>query len=184
VLERALGRVYLLRGQAAIFSRGFGLMCDQFRQAGLWSEDLRCVGDRWVRQHLIADHEARRLRGPVIIVGHSCGGRYSLSIAEKLHPLGITIDLLIGVDVAMPYPVPDNVRRAVHLFRSHRRIYPARPMRLAPGSAATIENVDLDAADSPINPNGLYHLNITTSTAIQEWIVRRVLEVAAIPSQS
>src|SRR5437879_6008788 len=73
---QAAGRVYLLRGQGIVFSAGFGTLCDRLRRAGFWAEDLRCVGDRWVRRHLIAEREANRLRGPLILVGHSCGGRY------------------------------------------------------------------------------------------------------------
>src|SRR5689334_16600666 len=75
---RAVGRAYLLRGNAAVFSRGFGGICDRLRRAGVWAEDLRCVGDRWVRRGLLADQKAGRLQGPVILVGHSCGGRYAL----------------------------------------------------------------------------------------------------------
>ena len=175
-LERARGRAYLLRGNAAVFSRGVGVLCGQLRRAGLWAEDLRCVGDRWVRRHLIADHEAGRLRGPVILVGHSCGGRYALFTAQQLAPRGISIDLLICIDVAGPFEVAANVRHAVHLYRSRRRIYPARPLRAAPGSAARITNVDLDAAGSPIRPFGLHHLNITASSAVQRWVLERILE--------
>jgi hypothetical protein len=156
-LGAARGRAYLLRGQAVVFSRGFGRMCGALRQAGLWAEDLRCVGDCWARRHLLAHPH----RGPLILIGHSCGGRYALFTAEKLLPLGVTIDLLVGIDVALPYPVPGNVREAVHLYRSRRRLYPAGPLRAAPGSRAKIENVDLDADGSPIDPAGLHHLNIT-----------------------
>jgi hypothetical protein len=92
-----------------------------------------------------------------------------------LERLGITVDLLICVDVAGPFPVPGNVRHAVHLYRSRWRLYPARPLRPAPGSGAVIENIDLDAADSPIRARWLHHLNITARRAVQDWIVARVL---------
>jgi pimeloyl-ACP methyl ester carboxylesterase len=173
--ERTRGRVYLFRGNGIVFSRGFGSLCDRLRAEELWAEDLRCVGDRWVRKQLRADHAARRRRGPVILVGHSCGGRYALYTAQELARLGILIELLICVDVAMPFEVPANVRHAVHLYRSRRRIYPARPLRRALNSAARIENLDLDAEDSVLSPAGLYHLNITASSALQNWVVARIL---------
>jgi hypothetical protein len=177
--EKALGRAYLLRGNAVIFSRGFGAICDRLRQAGLWAEDLRCVGDRWVRRSLIAGQQAGRLRGPLILVGHSCGGRYALFTARELARRNISIDLLVCIDVAIPFPVAGNVRQAVHLYRSRRRIYPARPLRAAPGSAARVLNLDLDAPSSPIAPRGLHHLNITGNLALQDWVVKRVLEAVA-----
>jgi pimeloyl-ACP methyl ester carboxylesterase len=172
----AVGRVYLLRGNAVIFSRGFGTICDRLRRVGLWAEDLRCVGDRWVRRSLIADQLAGRLQGPVILVGHSCGGRYALFTAQQLARRHIPIELLVCIDVAIPFAVPANVREAVHLYRSQRRIYPARPLRAAPGSAARIRNLDLDAPDSLIVAPGLHHLNITASLEVQDWVVGRVLE--------
>ena len=174
--RHALGRAYFLRGQCTVFSRGFGVMCDRLRQAGVWAEDLRCVGDRWVRRHLFADHQADKLRGPLILVGHSCGGRYALFTAEQLARHGIKVDLLICVDVARPYEVTANVRHAVHIYRSRRRIYPARPLRPAQGSTARITNLDLDAIDSPISPAWLHHLNVTTSESVQLWILGQILE--------
>jgi len=175
--RRARGRVYLLRGQAAVFSRGFGAVCGRLRRAGLWAEDLRCVGDRWVRCHLAEDHAAGRLRGPVILVGHSCGGRYAQFTARELARLGVPIELLVCIDVAIPFEVSAHVRHAAHLYRSRRRIYPARPLRPAPGSSAAVTNLDLDTPGSPIAPAWLHHLNITGSQAVQDWVVRRVLEV-------
>lgn len=173
--QNARGRVYLLRGQAVVFSRGFGALCARFREAGLWAEDLRCVGDRWVRRHLRSERE----QGPVILVGHSCGGRYALFTAKTLARWDIFVDLLVCIDVAMPFPVSANVGHAVHLYRSRRRLYPARPLQAEPGSAARITNIDLDAADSPIVPWGLHHLNITASPGVQNWVVNWVLETVA-----
>jgi hypothetical protein len=171
----ACGRVYLLRGNAAVFSRGFGVLCDRLRRAGFWAEDLRCVGDRWVRRELIADHHAGGLRCPVILVGHSCGGRYALFTAQELALHEIPVELVICIDVAMPYEVSPNVRHAVHLYRTHRRIYPARPLHPSAGSTSEIANLDLDAPGSPISPAGLHHLNITANFAVQEWIFARIL---------
>jgi pimeloyl-ACP methyl ester carboxylesterase len=175
-IRQARARAYLLRGQAIVFSRGFGAMCDRLRREGVWAEDLRGVGDCWVRRHLIADREAGRLVGPVILVGHSCGARYSLYTAHELARHGIEVELIVCVDVAIPFEVAANVRHAANLYRSRCRIYPARPLVGAAGSAARIANVDLDAEDSPIAPTGLHHLNMTASQAVQDWIVARVLE--------
>src|SRR4051812_44297784 len=90
-VREARGRAYLLRGNGIVFSRGFGRTCDRLRLAGLWAEDLRCVGDRWVRRHLRAEVP----RTPIILVGHSCGGRYALHAAQELARENIPIDLLI-----------------------------------------------------------------------------------------
>jgi pimeloyl-ACP methyl ester carboxylesterase len=177
--REAIGRAYVLRGQGFVFSRGCGVICDRLRRAGVWTEDLRCVGDVWARRHLLADRAADQVRGPLILIGHSYGAMAGLHTARRLAPLGLAVDLLVCVDVAFAETVPDGVRHAVHLYRSRRRIYPAGPLRLAPGSRAAVENIDLDAADSPIRPDGLHHLNITASPAVQDWIIHRALAAIA-----
>jgi hypothetical protein len=172
----ARGRAFLLRGNGAVFSRGFGALCDELRHAGLWADDLRCVGDRWARRRLLRDRAAAAPGGPVVFVGHSCGGRYALHAAHALQREDVTVDLIVCLDVAFPPPVPANVRRAVHLYRTRLRLYPAGPLRPASGSAARLDNHDLDAPGSPVAPGGLHHLNITASPAVRAFVRERILE--------
>jgi hypothetical protein len=171
----ARGRVYLLRGNGIVFSRGLGTLCGLLRSRNIWAEDLRCVGDRWALRHLLRDRRAGRLRGPVVFVGHSCGGRYSLFAAHKLNALGVPVDLLVCLDVALPAAVPANVKRAVNLYLAGRRLYPAGPLRPAPGSLAVVENIDLRGAGSPANGRRLNHLNITDSPGVQERVMKEIL---------
>jgi hypothetical protein len=178
---RALGRAYFLRGNGILFSRGFGSMCAELRRAGWWAEDLRCVGDLWLRRHLGREHRAGRLGGPLVLVGHSCGGRSALHAARHLEPLGIAVRLVVCVDVAFAPPVPGNVGHAVHLYRSRHRIYPAAPLARVPGSQAVLENIDLDAADAPIQERWLHHLNITARPAVQAWILDRIAGTLTLP---
>jgi len=150
-------------------------MCDDLRRQGVWAEDLRCRGDRWAVRQVLSDHEAGR-GGPVAFVGHSCGGRSALFAAEALCAAGIEVRLIVCLDVTLPPPVPANVRRAIHLRRTRRRLYPAMPLVAAPGTAAAIENIDLDAPDSPINPAWIWHMNITSRQAVREFVVGRILD--------
>jgi hypothetical protein len=174
--QYARGRVFLLRGNGIVFSRGMGILCDTLRGRGTWAEDLRCMGDRWARRHLLAQRDVGKRSGPVIFVGHSCGGRYALHAAHALEPAGLTVDLIVCIDVAFPPEVPGNVKRAVHIYLGGPRLYPARPLRPAPGSAARIENRDLRAPGSPIDARGLHHLNITGNPSVQAFVLARVEE--------
>ena len=112
---------------------------------------------------------------PVVFVGHSCGGRSALFAAEELHAAGIEVSLVVCLDVTLPPPVPANVRRAINLRRTRRRLYPAMPLVAAPGAA--IENIDLDAPDSPIEPGWICHANITSRPRVRDYVVGRILEV-------
>jgi pimeloyl-ACP methyl ester carboxylesterase len=169
-------RVFFFRGQAVTFSNGFGTLCGVLRRAGCWAEDLRCVGHRWACRELLRAQNAKQQEGRVIFIGHSAGGRYALFAAEQLQKCGVSVDLLVGLDVALPDPVPGNVKKAVHCYLSGLRLYPARPFTPAPNSAARIENFDLNAADSPISGRWLSHLSITDSPAVQELVLNRITQ--------
>jgi hypothetical protein len=178
---RAPGRVFFFRGQGIVFSRGFGMMCGELRRRGVWAEDLRCRGETWAVQQVAADHRAGNWRGPVVFIGHSCGGRSALFAAEELRLAGIEVRLIVCIDVTMPTPVPGNVRRAINLRRTHRRIYPAMPLVAAMGAGPVIENIDLDAPDSPIDPRWICHLNITSRPPVREFVVGRIVEALNAP---
>ncbi len=171
---RARGRVYLLRGNAVVFSRGLGRLCGRLRERGIWAEDLRCVGDRWMLRHLLRDARTGRLRGPVAFVGHSCGGRYALFAAHTLGRLGVGVDLVVCLDVALPPPVPANVARAVSVYFRRHRLYPARPLGAAPGSPAQVENIDLSDPARSVGFRLFKHLTITDIPAVQELILEQV----------
>ena len=128
-LSDARGVAYLFRGNGTIFTPGFGRLTDQLRRQGLWSEDLTCNGLTWAQQQRVKAPNDR----PIILIGHSCGGRSCLKLAALLEAVGVTIDLLICIDVAFTSPVSANIRRAIHLYRSSWRLYPARPLVPCPG---------------------------------------------------
>jgi pimeloyl-ACP methyl ester carboxylesterase len=173
--DRARGSAFLLRGNGAIFTPGFGRLCARLRSAGVWAEDLLCIGDRWVARHLSAARDAGKVPGPITLIGHSRGGRRAIVAARRLEALGIAVDLLVCVDVAFPPPLPANVRRAVHVYRGRWRLYPARPFVAAPGAPARVDNVDLDAAGAPVPAAGLHHLNMTASAPLHDWVVAQVI---------
>jgi pimeloyl-ACP methyl ester carboxylesterase len=176
---QAPARVFVLRGTGVALSPDLGKLCTDLRKAGLWAEDLRCVGDRWVCQKLIAERRAGQSSGPVVLVGHSRGARHALYAARELEKAGITVDLLVCMDVAMPPDVPGNVRQALNLYMTRNRLYPASRLQAAPGSAAAIDNVALDASDSPVDGRGLYHVTITANPSVQSLIRERILQVVS-----
>ncbi len=170
--------MFLLRGSGMIFSPDYGTLCTRLRRAGLWAEDLRSVGDHWLCEWLIAEQRAGRRQGPIVFVGHSRGGRHILYAARELEKAGVTVDLVVCLDVALPPEVPSNVKRAVNVYLARHRLYPAGTLVCARGSAAHIENLDLTAPDSPIDGRGLNHFNITANPAVQDLVVARIMQVA------
>jgi pimeloyl-ACP methyl ester carboxylesterase len=163
---------YLFRGNGAVFTPGFGRLCS------VWTEDLRCVGDQWACNHLLEERAKGRLCGPVVLIGHSRGGRRALAAAAWLAQVGVMVDLIVCVDVAFPPLVPASVRRAVHVYRSRWRVYRAGLLHQSANGTGLVENIDLDQVGAPFPGQGLHHLNITGFPALQDWIEREIRELA------
>lgn len=172
----AFGRVYLLRGQGWFFSNGFRVLRDRLRAAGVKAEDVSDHGANWVIDDILADKRVGQLRGPIVFVGHSRGGRQSLFASRRLADEGIAVDLILTTDVALPPPVPPNVRHAINLYLTRPRLYPARPLMRGEGAEA-IENIDLDAERLLCDAKHLNHLTITDSREVQEYLYGRIMEV-------
>ena len=66
---------------------------------------------------MLADQRDSHLQGPIILVGHSCGGRYALFTVQQLARWNIPVALLVCIDVAIPFTVAANVKRAIHIYR-------------------------------------------------------------------
>jgi hypothetical protein len=171
------GRVYLIRGQGWVFSGGWRTLRDRLRRAGIRADDLSDLAGSWPGDDILADRDSGQLAGPIVLVGHSRGGRQALFTAGRLGRAGVAVDLVLTLDVAMPPPVPAGVQRAVNLYRTRRRLYPARPLKTAGDCTARIENIDLDAPGSLIDARGLHHLNITDSPGVQDELFLRIAEV-------
>jgi hypothetical protein len=171
-------RIFLLRGSGTVFSPGFGEICTRLRRAGIWTEDIGPAGDRWVCRYVIAEHRAGRLQGPIILVGHSRGARNVVETARELEKAGITVDLMVCLDVCLPPKVPGNVRQALNVYMSQPRFYPADTLKPAPGVAARIENLDLNGPDAPDLGGAVCHVNIAAFRAVQDLISERIEQAA------
>jgi hypothetical protein len=178
-LAEGIARVFLLRGAGIIFSSGFGTLCTNLRQQGIWTEDLRCPGDVWATRQIAAAQRGGIMRGPIIFVGHSCGGRAALRAARALQQAGVGVDLVICLDVAFPPSVSGNVKSAVNLFLGGPRLYPAGLLRAEAGNATDIENIDVRGPNSPLYAWWLNHLSFTNSPAIQAVVQDRILRSIA-----
>src|SRR5262249_35834071 len=102
-------------------------------------------------------------------------GRSAIFAAEELRAAGAGVSLIVCIDVTLPPPVPANVRHAINLRRTRRRLYPAMPLVAAPGAAPVIEDIDLDAPDSPIDPAWICHVNVTSRPRVRGYVVDRIV---------
>ncbi len=114
------------------------------------------MGDAWACRHILT-HAGP---GPIIFVGHSCGGRAALYAAKELENVGVKVDLVVCLDVAFPPLVPGNVKKAVNLYLAGPRMYPAHPLQ-AMDPATIVANIHLGAPSFRLN-----HLTITSDPQV------------------
>ncbi len=118
------------------------------------------------------------MQGPIILVGHSRGGRHAVEAAYGLQKAGIDVDLLVCLDVTLLPPVPSNVRQALNVYVRGQLLYPSDTLKPAAGATARIENIDLSDPSSTIHVKGLHHMNITASQDVHDFVMTRILQVA------
>jgi pimeloyl-ACP methyl ester carboxylesterase len=171
-MTKARGMAFLFRGQGMVFSRGFGRLCGRLRAKGIWAEDFRCIGDHWAARRV---RSVRPFNLPVVLIGHSRGGRRAIVVAQRLERLGASVELLLCLDTAFPALVPANVRRALHLRIAGRRIYPAAPLRAVDDSNTQIDNLVLGDEHAPSHERWMNHLNVTAWPPVQNWVFDRVM---------
>jgi hypothetical protein len=169
--------VFVLRGCGYLLSPGLAGLAAQLRQCGFRVEDLPSGADGRVCEELVCARNAGRLCGPVILLGHSRGGRHALHAARALQETGITVDLLILLDVGDAPPVPANVKRVLNIYLRHS-FYHSGPVCLAPCATACVENIDLKSCDTPKDGRGVHHITIAANPAVRDLVLERIRWVA------
>ncbi|MGA7803063.1 thioesterase domain-containing protein, partial [Bradyrhizobium sp.] len=112
------GRVYLFRGaMGLIFSRGMDRLTEKLERAGITANVYEFTLCSLITGPAIDEY--RRDPEPIILIGHSMGGRCALQFAEKLQDEGIPVSLVVTIDPAHLSPdVPLNVERFINIFLS------------------------------------------------------------------
>jgi pimeloyl-ACP methyl ester carboxylesterase len=171
----ARARVYLFRGALGpIFSRGMDGMGAELRRAGIPAnvyEFTRCDA---IAETAMATYQQNP--APIVLIGHSMGGRCALQFAEKLQARDIPVSLLVTIDPAHLSPnVPLNVERFINIFLANSilgggNIQPAR------GFQGHFASYDLSQY------GGVLHITIDKVETIHRQLVAKIVDLAATPA--
>ena len=114
---------------------------------------------------------------PIILMGHSMGGRCALQFAERLKDEGIPVDLVVTIDPAHLSPsVPTNVARFINIFLSKDW--------LGGGDIKPVEGFKGHYASYDLQQHGELHVNIDKVDDIHQQIAAKVAEVALASAKS
>jgi len=111
---------------------------------------------------------------PIVVIGHSLGGRMCAWVSRKLQQCGATVPLIIIVDANVIQSIPRNVERCVHFYVTNELgIFHGRPVR--PESLATdVVNWDVSRGQPPWYRGGVNHFDIDATPWVHDMIIREI----------
>jgi pimeloyl-ACP methyl ester carboxylesterase len=170
-------RAYLFRGALGpIFSRGMDALAEKIERAGVSADvyEFTLCG-------LVAATAIERYRkdpAPIILIGHSMGGRCTLQFAEALQAAGISAALVVTIDPAHLSPdVPLNVERFINIFLS-KDILGGGDIKAVQGFRGSYASYDLAERDE------VSHITIDKMDTIHQQLISKILRIAAMPANA
>ena len=170
-------RVYLFRGALGpIFSRGMDGLADKIERAGVKADVYE-----FTICSLIAATAIERYRtdpAPIVLIGHSMGGRCALQFAEALQAVGISVALVVTIDPAHMSPdVPLNVERFINIFLS-KDVLGGGDIKAARGFRGSYASYDLAERGE------VSHISIDKMDTIHQQLISKILRIAAMPANT
>lgn len=159
-------KILVLRGLMEVFSLGMNDLAKKLECRGYdveltsWSMALfhaKCSDSR-----------------PIVVIGHSLGGRMCAWVSRKMQECGVTVPLIIIVDANVVQSIPRNVERCVHLYVTNELgVFHGHPVR--PESLTTdVVNWDVSQGQPPWYRGGINHFDIDATPWIHDIIIGEV----------
>jgi hypothetical protein len=171
------GRAYLFRGALGlIFSRGMDKLAAKIERAGITANVYEFTICDLIISSAIEDY--KRNPFPIILIGHSMGGRCALQFSEKLKDEGIPVSLVVTIDPAHLSPdVPPNVERFINIFLSKDVLGGGdiKPSKDFPGHYASYDMAQ---------HGEVLHINIDKMDLIHEQLVSKIEQIAVAPAKT
>jgi len=137
---------------------------------------LRCHGyDAQETSWTLALHHAKcNDPRPLVIIGHSLGGRMCAWVSRKLMKCGERVPLIIIVDANLWQPIPPNVDKCLNLYVTNKigifhgsKVYPEFP-------GTPIVNWDVSQGQPPWYVGGVNHFDIDSTDWVHQIIIDEI----------
>jgi hypothetical protein len=170
------GRAYVFRGALGpIFSTGMDRLTEKIQRAGITANTYEFTLCDLVASWAIDDY--KKDPQPIILIGHSMGGRCTVLFSEKLQEKGIPVSLAISIDPAHMTPdVPPNVERYINIFLS-TQILGGGDIKPSPGFPGHYASYDMAQHDE------ISHITIDKMDLVHQQIVAKLLQLSATPAK-
>ena len=169
------GEVFTMRGGlGGIFSKGMNRLQNKLED----TYHVNSYSTTWYKSnalshYIIKRYKTGKLRGPIILVGHSLGANDQIKVARNLARANISVALLMTVDATSPLTVPPNVEHAVNIYYpAHIPLFSGQVVTVMDPKRTHIENFNV-TTKTTIDVN---HFNIESNKVIQKLMIDKILE--------
>ncbi|QDU95898.1 alpha/beta fold hydrolase [Lignipirellula cremea] len=157
------GKVLIFRGIFTVFSLGLDELTGDLQNAGYDAQiappSMGVIPAATLREEYLAMAD----RGPIVLVGHSMGGRLCLHVARWYQQAGIPVKLIVILDSNPLTTVPSNVERCVNLYVTNSLgVFHGSPVR-GDDPRTPIFNIDVSKIPKPQQSWSVDHFNIDDS---------------------
>jgi Alpha/beta hydrolase family len=169
-------RVYVFRGALGpIFSLGMDSLTEKIQRAGVRANVYEFTICSFIASAAIKDY--REDPAPVVLIGHSMGGRCALLFAETLQNEGFPVSLVVTIDPARLSPdVPLNVEHFINIFLS-KDVLGGGDIKPKQGFRGSYASYDLAQHDE------VSHITIDKMDAIHQQLIAKIVQLTAAPAK-
>jgi hypothetical protein len=159
-------KILVLRGLCEVFSLGMN---------DLTKKLAHCGYDVKVTSWTLALAEAKCDQGqPLVVIGHSLGGRACAWVSRKLMSCGERVPLIIIVDANLIQAIPPNVDRCLNLYVTNKLgIFHGSPVR-AESSETEVINWDISEGKRWLFEGGVDHFDIDATPWVHQIILDEI----------
>jgi acetyl esterase/lipase len=163
--------VYLFRGLFGM-SPGMDALAEKLNRRGIHAT-VHAYGETSTLAAVAAQNYKSGREAPIVLIGHSSGGREILPMAAELGRSGVPVALVIPIDAPSTSPASSNVARVINLYLSNGVGVPVARGKNFHGQ---LQNVDLKSDPS------MGHFSIQSADKIHKQLIGYV--VSAIGGSS
>lgn len=164
------GEIYLFRGLANVFSLGIDTIGEKMVNRGLNAKVFNHSAWRGIAEDIVARSKSRRVRYPVIIMGHSLGGNATMQMSKYLGDNGVRVAYAVSFDPTITTFVGPNVGEVLNYYlpnSEHTNI-----VKKGAGFTGSLRNQNVSTV------SGITHVTIEKYDLYQSNVINTTLALA------
>ena len=164
------GEIYLFRGLANVFSQGMDVIGEKMVRQGIDAKVYNHAAWRNIADDIVTRSARRKVRYPVIIMGHSLGGNATMQMSKYLGDRGIEVAYAVSFDPTITTFVGPNIGEVINYYlpnSDHTNV-----VRQSAGFVGTLQNIDVSVVA------GVTHVTVEKNNVFQKNVISTTLGLA------